>query len=133
MTHPRQYHLRAVLTSGGRWRAEVRELPGVRPSDHRSLTQLEARTRAVIQAHDDVSDLELVTSVSTGDAQLDDQISHARDLRRQADELADQARAAAKPLAQRLTTAGVSVRDAGRLLGYSGAAISGMTKPHSAS
>ena len=146
-TTPSSYHARAVLTSGGIWQADVDELPEVRPA-HRSLSQLDTRLlRAVAEQHGISSDsvllrrdngvqedqlppdtVLLVVTTSTGDVNLDAQISQARDLRRQADELAAKARKLAAPLAQRLVRKkGVSTRDAGSLLGISAATVSSMT------
>ncbi|MFK8851156.1 hypothetical protein [Streptomyces sp. Ac-502] len=123
------HHVRAVLSTGGMWQAEVIELPEVRDA-HRSLSQLESRVRkAIAQVQGGDAALHLEFTTSTGDAGLDERIAEARELRRQALEMADRARAAAVPLAQLLVRHhGVSVRDAGTLLDYSGGAISTMTK-----
>ncbi|GAA2686968.1 hypothetical protein [Streptomyces lunalinharesii] len=126
---PSSIPVRATLTTGGLWEAEIVELPEVRPA-HRSLSQLQARVRAAIaKAHGtDSGDVELDLTISTGSAEFDAEITAARELRAKAAELEEQARAAAVPLAQRLVRSGVSTRDAGLLLGYSGASVSGMTK-----
>jgi hypothetical protein len=144
---PSSYHARAVLKSGGIWQADVDELPEVR-SAHRSLSQLETRLRhAVAEQHAVPADAVLLRrdndgqedtvpqgnililmTTSTGERAFDDQIAEARNLRRQADELAAQARKLAAPLATRLVRKkGVSTRDAGSLLGISAATVSSMT------
>lgn len=130
MSTSSSFHVQAVLTTGGLWEAVVKELPEVRPA-HRSLSQLQNRVRKEIakarNLDPEVVDLDVV--ISTGDAAFDAEIDRARELRVQAAKLEEQARAAAVPLAQRLVRRhGVSTRDAGLLLGYSGASVSGMTK-----
>ncbi|MGW5119185.1 hypothetical protein ACWEQ8_27635 [Streptomyces noursei] len=126
---PSSIPVQATLTTGGLWEADIAELPEVRPT-HRSLSQLQARIRtAIAKAHGlDAADVELDLKISTGSAEFDAEITAARELRAKAAELEEQARAAAVPLAQRLVRSGVSTRDAGLLLGYSGASVSGMTK-----
>ncbi|WP_433860300.1 hypothetical protein [Streptomyces kronopolitis] len=130
MSTPSSFHVRAILTTGGLWEASVQELPEVRPA-HRSLSQLQTRVRAEIaKARSlDPEAIDLKVATSTGDEEFDAEIDQARKLRAQAAELEEKARAAAVPLAQRLVRRhGVSTRDAGLLLGYSGSSVSGMTK-----
>lgn len=127
---PRSYHAHAVLTPGGLWRGTVRELPEVH-EEHRSLAQLERRVRrAVASAREGLQPDEVPLDIefSTGNDAFDEEIARAREKRKLADELARQARTAAVPLAQRLVKAGVSHRDAGTLLGTSGALVSAMVK-----
>ncbi|MFI5752446.1 hypothetical protein ACIBBE_42870 [Streptomyces sp. NPDC051644] len=128
MSTSRSYHVRAVLGPGGLWQGSVDELSEVTDA-HRSLSQLQNRMRKAISQHltdTSAEDVALVLETSTGDQEFDSTISEARDLRRRADELAKQARAKAAPVARRLVAAGVSHRDAGTLLGVSGALISGL-------
>ncbi|MFC9068725.1 hypothetical protein [Streptomyces harbinensis] len=119
------------LTPGGLWRVTALDvlLPGVRVTARRSLAQLERAARAAIATHRGVDPdaITITLEISTGDADLDADIEQARALRELAADVEAKARAAALPPARRLRDAGVSVRDAGRLLGYSGAAISVMT------
>ncbi|MFJ2819096.1 hypothetical protein [Streptomyces sp. NPDC087294] len=127
-TSASSYHVRAVLSTGGLWKGSCDELPGVGET-HRSLSQLEARMRAAIGKHAAVSGaFELAIIHSTGETHFDNDLAKARDLRRRANALVEQARAAAVPLAKKLTGAGVSNRDAGTLLGVSGSLINTMIK-----
>ncbi|MFD8386164.1 hypothetical protein ACFV2X_47990 [Streptomyces sp. NPDC059679] len=129
MTHtPSTYHVRAVLASGV-WTATVDELPGVEAS-HRSLSQLERRVRDSIAQgkHLDAEALPLEIAYATGDDTFDQELAEARNLRHQANKLAEQARAAAAPLAKRLVSQGVSHRDAGTLLAVSGALVTSLIK-----
>lgn len=129
----RSYHVRAVLSTGGLWQGSVDELPEVQGT-HRSLSALEKRIQAGIERHlgqggdSDPAGFELELIPSTGDPEFDSQLTEARDLRRRANVLVEQARAAAAPLARRLVAAGVSTRDAGSLLDVSGSLIHGMLK-----
>ncbi|MEU6460182.1 hypothetical protein [Streptomyces sp. NPDC047065] len=124
----RSFHVRAVLTTGGLWQGSVDELPEVTHT-HRSLAQLESRLQKKI-SETCGEPFELVMVTSTGDTAFDDQLTRARDLRTQADDLARQAREAAQPLAKRLTALGVSQRDAGRLLSVSGSLVAAMLSDH---
>ncbi|MGW2865617.1 hypothetical protein [Streptomyces sp. NPDC001205] len=145
---PSSYHAHAVLTPGGLWQADVDELPEVRES-HRSLSQLQTRVRKAVAKAEGL-DIEAVTlavltvdparttqsgsitldmTISTGDEAFDTELTAARELRREAERLARQARLAAAPLAKRLVSAGVSHRDAGTLLSVSGALVSELIKP----
>ncbi|MCW8383936.1 hypothetical protein [Streptomyces justiciae] len=133
MNTSRSYHVRAVLSTGGLWQGSVRELPEVTDA-HRSLNRLEDRMRRAIEAHraqqgdTPATAFELEMEFSTGDESFDADLSHARELRHRADELARQARQVAAPLAKRLATAGVSQRDAGTLLSISAALVSTLLK-----
>ncbi|MFI1831318.1 hypothetical protein ACH41E_33465 [Streptomyces sp. NPDC020412] len=124
------YHLKALLTPGGLWRARVDEVPELH-EEHRSLAQLERRVLRAVSISRGVapSTMQLAVSISTGNDEFDQALTDARETRARADELARQARTAAAPLAQRLIRAGVSHRDAGRLLGTSGALVSSMVNP----
>ncbi|MEU3356107.1 hypothetical protein [Streptomyces sp. NPDC037389] len=129
---PSSYTAHALLTTGGRWKACVDEVPEVQAAD-RSLSRLESQIRKQIAARidgpgaHDPKDIELDLVTTTGDQEFDHDLATARETRRQADELAQQARTAAKPLARRLVDAGVSTRDAGTLLGISAALVSALT------
>ncbi|ORT54203.1 hypothetical protein [Streptomyces sp. CB03238] len=130
---PSSYHVQALLTPGGLWRASVKELPGVQ-EQHRSLAQMERRVRRAIASTTEglqPEDVRLDIEYSTGDSGFDHELATARAKRELADELAQQARKAAVPLAQRLVRAGVSHRDAGTLLGTSGGLVTAMIKPKS--
>ncbi|MFH8993134.1 hypothetical protein [Streptomyces sp. NPDC017940] len=125
----RSFDAHAVLTAGGLWQAYVENLPEVQDT-HRSLSQLHTRLRKLISEHEGLplEDIVLTISPRTGDPQLDGELVAARELRREAERLAAQARTAAVPLARRLTSLGVSVRDAGTLLAVSGATVSALLK-----
>ncbi|MFC9431493.1 hypothetical protein [Streptomyces sp. NPDC056987] len=129
-TTPSSYRVHAVLTSGGLWNASVETLPEVSEHD-RSLSKLNAKIRKAIALQGEnlnPEELTLEVITSTGDASFDQALAEARTLRHRADELAEQARTKAAPLAQRLVQAGVSQRDAGTLLSVSAALVSSMTK-----
>ncbi|UNZ22305.1 hypothetical protein [Streptomyces sp. 891-h] len=128
-----------TLTDGGLWQVDITELPEVRPAPLRSLSRMEARARTAIAQGEGVDPdaLALEVTTSTGDPQVDADVEHVRALRDKADDLARQAeearaaaRQAAEPIARHLVhQRGVSVRDAGAVLGgYSGAVISRMTQ-----
>ncbi|WP_327359807.1 hypothetical protein [Streptomyces sp. NBC_01304] len=120
----------AVLSAGGLWRGSCESLPEVTDTN-RSLSALETRMRRKIAEHSglDADAVTVTVTPSTGDKRLDAQLAEARELRRQADELATRARASAVPLAQKLIDKGVSNRDAGTLLGVSGALVNSLIKP----
>ncbi|MFE0107093.1 hypothetical protein [Streptomyces sp. NPDC059009] len=124
------FHVRAVLTTGGLWQPSIDELPEVEVDPTRSLSRLGTLVRQAIAEHEGLDREALVLEIvpSTGDEGLDQQLTDARNLRREADQLAEQARTAAEPLAKRLARAGVSQRDAGALLGISAASVSALNK-----
>jgi hypothetical protein len=124
------YHARAVLTEGGLWQPRVVELPEVEIDPHRSLSRLESNVRQAVARHEGLNTEALVLEMahSTGDATFDQELTDAQALRREAEQLAERARAAAVPLAKKLTKKGVSLRDAGTLLGISAATVSALLK-----
>jgi len=122
-----------VTREGGQWLADVPTLGGAH-TYARSLARLDRSVREVIAMAADLPynampNLPLHYSFSTGDPAIDE-AGTIRDLRVQAKRLTEEASARTDEAARRLTSRGVSVRDAAELLGISPQRVAQLSPQH---
>jgi predicted RNase H-like HicB family nuclease len=110
--------------SGGWWAVRVREQPGVF-TQARRLDQVEAMVRDALAGLLDAApgsfEIQVIESLPE---EVADEVAHARQARAQAAQAQTTADAAMRRAAARLVDSGLTVRDAGRVLGVSAQRVS---------